>query len=326
MVFNSIYSDQMSRYYALRSASLSDSSRKHELCYLRRFDAYVATRLKSYGCITEEFISEWVGSLSGKSRSVENEVIVIRKFLNFIRLSGECVFLPFVPKVRDDYIPYIFSDMELDHIFRSADNVVQKDPKADPYLPIEFPVILRLLYSCGLRIGETLKISMADVDLENGILRMVNTKGDKHRLVPMSSGMADILTRYCMTMGNFGKNIGWLFPASKSDGHISDKAVKRRFEMILRDNGIRPEHRRKHERGPCLHCMRHVFAFKSFAQAERCGRHLDDAIPFLSLYLGHEGINETARYLKFSNELFPESVEAFGDFMNELLPEVDYEA
>lgn len=32
--------------------------------------------------------------------------------------------------------------------------------KADPYLVIEFPVILRLLYSCGLRIGETVKISM----------------------------------------------------------------------------------------------------------------------------------------------------------------------
>ena len=326
MVFNSIYSDQMSRYYALRSASLSASARKHELCYLRRFDAYAAVRLKSYGCITETFISEWVGTLSGKSSSVENEVIVIRQFLNFIRLSGEHVFLPSVPKVRDDYVPYIFSDMELDRIFWAADNVIQKDPKSDPYLVVEFPVILRLLYSCGLRIGETLKIGMQDVDLENGILRMVNTKGDKHRLVPMSSGMADILTSYCMAMGLFGKNTGWLFPASRSDSHISDKAVKRRFETILRDNGIRPERRRKHERGPCLHCMRHVFAFKSFAQAERHGRHLDDAIPFLSIYLGHEGINETAGYLKFSSELYPESVEAFGDFMSGLLPEVDYGA
>lgn len=324
MVFDSIYSNQMSQYYTLRGVSLSDSARKHELCYLRRFDAYVAARLKSYGCITETFISEWVGTLSGKSSSVENEVIVIRQFLNFIRLSGERVSLPSVPKVRDDYVPYIFSDMELDRIFWAADNVIQKEPKADPYLVVEFPVILRLLYGCGLRIGETLKISMADVDLESGILRMVNTKGDKHRLVPMSSGMADILTRYCMAMGLFGKNTGWLFPASKSDSHISDKAVKHRFETILRDNGIRPERRRKHERGPCLHCMRHVFAFKSFAQAERHGRHLDDAIPFLSIYLGHEGINETAGYLKFSGELFPESVDAFGDFMDGLLPEVDY--
>ena len=58
---------------------------------------------------------------------------------------------------------------------------------------------------------------------------------------------------------------------------------------------------------------------------EREGRHLDDAVPFLSVYLGHAGINETAKYLKFSNELFPESIDSFGRFMSDLLPEVDYE-
>ena len=324
-MFRSIYSDQLSQYYELRSATLGDSARKHELLYLRRFDAYVAGRLKSRGEISEAFVNEWVGSLSGKSGSIENEVIVVRQFLAYLGLSGERVALPIVPKVRDDYIPYIFSDEELGRIFSSADNIILKDSKADPYMTIEFPVIIRLLYSCGLRVGETVKLDISDVDLDNGILRMLNTKGDKHRIVPMSNPMAGILTRYCVAMRLYGKGAGWLFPASKDNGHISDKAVKRRFETILRDNDIRLKNRKKHERGPCLHCMRHVFAFKSFSQAERHGRHLDDSIPFLSIYLGHDGINETAKYLKFSNELFPESIDAFGDFMSGLLPEVDYE-
>ena len=86
------------------------------------------------------------------------------------------------------------------------------------------------------------------------------------------------------------------------------------------------KNKQKHERGPCLHCMRHVFAFKSFAKAEQEGRHLDDEIPYLSVYLGHESLNETEKYLKFSNEMFPESIYAFGDFMSGLMPEVDYEA
>ena len=324
-MFKSIYSNHLSQYYSLRSVTLSDSAKKHELCYLRRFYAYVAKQLKTYGGITEPFVNEWVGSLSGKSGSVENEVVVIRQFLTYLGLSGECVCLPVVPKVRDDYVPYIFSDEELSIIFASADNIVLKDPKADPYIVIEFPVIIRLLYSCGLRVGETVKISMPDVDLDNGILRMLNTKGNKHRLVPMSSAMADILTRYCMAMGLYGKNSGWLFPSSRNNEHMSAEAVKSRFSSILSANGIRLENRKKHERGPCLHCFRHVFAFKSFSQAERQGRHLDDSIPFLSIYLGHDGINETAKYLKFSNELFPEAIDAFGDFMSGLLPEVDYE-
>ena len=156
-MFKSIYYDQLSQYYEFRSRNLSESARKHELCYLRRFDSYVDSRLSSRGGFTEEFISEWINSLSGKSSSVENEVIVIRQFLNYLKLSGEHIYIPPVPKVHDDYVPYIFSDAELDSIFTSADNVVQKDSKADPYLVIEFPVIIRLLYSCGLRIGETVK-------------------------------------------------------------------------------------------------------------------------------------------------------------------------
>lgn len=324
-MFNSIYTEHLEQYYSLRSATLSISASKHELCYLKRFDSYVSERLMSFGNITESFISKWVGTIQGKSSSVENEVIVIRQFLQYLKLSGERVAIPAVPKVHDDYVPYIFSDAELNRIFTAADNIVIKDHKADPFIEIEFPVILRLLYSCGLRIGETVRICMSDVNLEYGVLRLVNTKGDKHRFVPMSAGMADILVRYCMAMGIQGANTGWLFPASNKEEHISDKAVKRRFESILKNNDIRIRNRRKHERGPCLHCMRHVFAFKSFAQAEHEGRHLDDAIPFLSIYLGHEGINETAKYLKFSNELYPESVDSFGEFMSGLLPEVDYE-
>lgn len=325
-MFKSIYSDQLSKYYALRKSVLSESARKHELCYLRRFDDCVVKNPDTHNGISEIFINEWVSSLSGKRSSIENQVIVIRQFLKFLSLSGKETFLPVIPKVYDDYVPYIFSDEELSRIFQSADNVIQKSRKADPYLIIEFPVILRLLYCCGLRIGETVKLNTSDVDLENGILRLVNTKGDKHRLVPMDPGMANILLKYSIAMGLYRARDTWLFPSAIRDDHISDHAVKRRFEMILQETGIRLENRQKHERGPCLHCMRHVFAFKSFAKAEQGGRSLDDAVPYLSVYLGHEGLDETAKYLKFSNELYPESIDAFGEFMIDLLPEVDYEA
>lgn len=220
-MFDSIYSEQLSQYYGLRRETLSESAEKHELCYLRHFDSYVSERLDSPGHITEDFINEWVGSLSGKSSSVENKIIVIRQFLEFLKHTGESVAMPSIPRVHDDYVPYIFSDTELNCIFESADNIVQKDPKADPYLVIEFPVILRLLYSCGLRIGETVKISMNDVDLDGGILRLIDTKGNKQRLVPMSAPMTDILYKYCLAMNLIGRNNIWLFPCNFYEDPIS---------------------------------------------------------------------------------------------------------
>lgn len=325
-MFKSIYAKELEQYYTLRSSVLSISAAKHELCYLKRFDSYLCGQCLEKDRISEKTINEWVKTVHGKSSSVENEIIVIRQFLKYLQLSGVSAYLPIIPKVHDDYVPYLFSDEELDKIFVSADNIVQKDKKADPNLVMEFPVIIRLLYCCGLRIGETVRLRLSDVDFSNGVLHMLNTKGDKHRLVPMSEHMSEILQKYCMAMGLWYDTSDWLFPSGLKDGHISDVSVKHRFESILKSNGIQLDNRQKYERGPCLHCFRHVFAFKSFAQAERAGRHLNDAIPYLSIYLGHDSLNETSKYLKFSSEMFPEAIEAFGTFMEDLFPEVDYEA
>lgn len=325
-MFNSIYAKELKQYYTLRSAVLSISAAKHELCYLKRFDTYLCNQCLAKDKLSEKIINEWLKTICGKSSTVENEVIVIRQFLEYLQSSGVSAYLPVIPKVHDDYVPYLFSDEELEKIFISADNIIQKDKKADPNLVMAFPVIVRLLYCCGLRIGETVRLKLSDVDFSNGILYMFNTKGDKHRIVPMVDTMTEILQKYCMAMGLLSDTRGWLFPSGLKKNHISDVSVKHRFESILKLNGIQLDNRQKYERGPCLHCFRHVFAFKSFAQAERAGRSLDDAIPYLSIYLGHDSLNETSKYLKFSSEMFPETVEIFGAFMEDLFPEVDYEA
>lgn len=65
-MFNSIYSDQLSQYYNLRCSVLSESARKHELCYLNRFDSYIEKHANSCGSFTEDFINRWICSLSGK--------------------------------------------------------------------------------------------------------------------------------------------------------------------------------------------------------------------------------------------------------------------
>lgn len=72
-------------------------------------------------------ITAWIASLSGKSSSIGNEVIVVRQFLNYLRTFGETVYIPNIPKIREDYVPYIFSDTELSFIFEAADNIIQKD-------------------------------------------------------------------------------------------------------------------------------------------------------------------------------------------------------
>ncbi|MEG0108809.1 MAG: tyrosine-type recombinase/integrase, partial [Lachnospiraceae bacterium] len=314
-------------YYKLRSTVLNESARSHELCYLKRFDKYLLDNGVGKGGLSETVLVNWISMIQGKSSTIESVIIVIRQFLKYLQISeGEYTYIPIIPKVRDEYVPYLFSEDEMKMIFSTVDACeLQKDSKADPNLVIVMPIILRLLYGCGLRIGETIMMKVNDVDFECGILYMKNTKGDKHRLVPMSHMMSELLQKYCFAMRIYDNQESWLFPSAINMNHVSDRAVKNRFKKILDDNNICLHNRQKYERGPCLHCLRHVFTFKSFAQAERLGKHLDDAIPYLSIYLGHEGLNETSKYLKFSNEMFPESIDAFGSYMDEVFLEVSYE-
>jgi len=153
------------------------------------------------------------------------------KYLNSIGITS---YIPPIPKVADDYVPYIFSDEELERIYLRADNLDVSSAKKNPLIQYEFPMVIRLMYGCGLRIGETLALKMKDVDLLGGILTMRHTKGDKQRLVPMNPLLTEILERYCLAIGIVGVPDAWLFPVFGKDESMTPKDTQHCFEKILR--------------------------------------------------------------------------------------------
>lgn len=55
--------------------------------------------------------------------------------------------------------------------------------------------LLELMYACGLRASEVTGLEVADVDLEDGVLR-ARGKGSKERLVPVGRAAVDAVERY----------------------------------------------------------------------------------------------------------------------------------
>lgn len=325
MEFKSIFQVEFKDFLALRKAVLSKSAYAHDCNYLKSFDIYLAECRLRHREISEGTIIGWVKNLSGKSSSIANKVIVIRLFLRYLSGIGIKVFIPPVPKVIDDYVPYIFSDEELKKVFNLSDNILFSKRRSNPYIHFEFPMMLRLMYGCGLRVGETLSLQMKNVDLEGGILTLLYTKGDKQRLVPMHETLMVILERYCMAIGIIGEAESLLFPTIIKESSLSVSAARNMFNSILEAAEITVKQRAKWQRGPCLHCLRHVFTFKSFIEAEKSGRLIDNSVPYLSIYLGHDSLKETEHYLKFSNELYPEAMALFEDYTLDAFPEVTYD-
>lgn len=325
MEFNSILGEEMMQYLILRKESCSKSTYDHDKQVLKSFDCF----LQSAGCtgkeIKESCITGWIHTLRGKTSTVAGKVVILRLFLIYLRGYGLSPFIPEIPKVHNDYVPYIYNDDEVKLMIHSADNLKKGPVRTNKLIHLEMPVILRLLYGCGLRIGETLSLQVKDVDFNRGLLLLRQTKRKKQRIVPMHHTMTEILRDYCYAMCLVGKPEAYIFPSAATEGPVAVKSAKHKFDDILHENGIILSGRDKHERGPCLHTIRHTFALNSFKKMEEAGTLQNDAVPYLSIYLGHGSLNETEKYLAFSSEAFPEDMDLFETYISAVWPEVSYE-
>ena len=326
MLFNSILKTELSEFYAIREASMSKDTLAHDRNTLLIFDRYLCINNINSKEISEETIYGWLRSLNVCQRTLVNKAILIRLFIGYLNTMGIKAFIPEIPKSSNEYIPYLFSDEEITHIFQFADNIRTIGNRATcPYMHLEIPMILRLLFGCGLRIGEVLSIKINDVDLVGGILTIRCAKGNKQRLIPMHNSLTTILGQYIMAIGIQGMLHAPLFPGVTLETPIPKYVVKDKFKFILNKIGITLSEKSKRERGPCLHCLRHTFVLKSFSKTEEDGRSINDSIPYLSIYLGHESLNETEKYLKFSSDLFPQHLKKFHDYSSVVFSRVSSE-
>ena len=101
----------------------------------------------------------------------------------------------------------------------SEDDVENLLSEPDPEVPIELrdKAMMEILYGCGLRVSELVALTVDEVNLRQGVIRIVG-KGNKERLVPLGEEAVDWLVRY-MKEGRGellkGRASNALFPGSR---------------------------------------------------------------------------------------------------------------
>lgn len=220
-MFNSSLAHEMTAYIELRSAAFSDSLISNDKMTLGLLDQYLIQTGFQGKNLTEEVLSAWAKTLSGKSKTVKEKLGVVRSFGKYLNTLGYASFLPTLPKVKSDYIPYIFSDEEVALIFHYADNIKPINPKScSAYFQLKIPMALRILYSCGTRLGETMALRRKDIDFKNRTIFLKNAKFSKERLIPVHDSLIAILERYCLALGIMHQPDAFLFPGKKREPTI----------------------------------------------------------------------------------------------------------
>ena len=209
--------------------------------------------------------------------------------------------------------PYIYSREELMRLFASIDISRRHATKLDGDT---FRTFLLILYGGGLRTGEALNLTVADVDLADAVLTVRNAKFFKSRLVPVTGRLADSLRAYAERRSGrpMPEGVGSAFLANRDGTKVRKYNVDYAFARLLATVGIcRKDDGR---RAPCLHSLRHTAAVHRLTSWYRDGADVQRLLPALSTYLGHANLDGTSVYLSMTPELLHEASLRFDRYAN----------
>jgi integrase/recombinase XerD len=151
-------------------------------------------------------------------------------------------------------------------------------------------VILHLLYSCGLRCDEAVKVRVKDLDYAKKLLYIQPGKTRKGRYVPMTEKVVKDLANYEQYARNIINQNGHYFLVN----HLTKgfrtatirQVLKRLILQISIDKHITP------------HCLRHSIATHLLSQGMQ--------LEYIQQFLGHQTLQTTQLYVRMNQNLLYE--------------------
>lgn len=248
------YVRRLADYFQCDPASLSEDQLRHYFLFLRQHKQFSGSAMSIGKAAFQLFFREHLGHTDWK---VFSELVVR----------------------RNAPLPLVLSREEV----RRALGCLREE---------RFRVCLRLIYHCGLRVGEAVKIKVTDIDAAQARLLIRQGKGGKDRCVPITTRMIEELRAFWKTH----RNPVWLFPApgrpwrersedrnrvlGRATTCMSVSAVQNAFRLARAQSGIHPQ--------SCVHTLRHCYATHLLEEGV--------SLRLISQYLGHASLDVTVIY------------------------------
>lgn len=172
--------------------------------------------------------------------------------------------------------------------------------------PQRFSACIKLLYACGLRLGEACRLAPTDIDSPRGVVTIRNAKGATDRQVPIPPATVTLLREFWKSH----RNQRWLFPAescgrrcgSPAERHIPLGGVQKAFQLARKAARI--------QKAAHCHTMRHSYA-----------THLLEAginLRMIQEWLGHRSPMTTSVYTHMTEQATSVAAQQVGQMMADL--------
>ncbi len=228
-----------------------------------------------------EFIA-WRVEGGAQPRSTARQLSSLRRYFRYILREGARSDDPTVrismPKIGRP-LPRALSEGEVEALLEAPDT-------SDP-LGHRDRTMLEVLYATGLRVTELVDLQKRQVNLNQGVLRIVG-KGDRERLIPLGEESLDWIERFIRGPRSeilLDRQSDYLFPTRRGD-HMTRQAfwhlIKRYAKKAKIDDRLSP------------HTLRHAFATHLL-------NHGAD-LRVVQMLLGHSDLSTTQIYTHVARE------------------------
>ena len=236
--------------------------------------------IESFQAITHTFARYFVGYLSDQgltNKSIARKISSLRSFYKWLKAEGLMDHNPFqqvvLPKVKKTQPQFLYEN-DIDQLFGSLDST------SNTYL--RDLALLEVMYGCGLRVSELSGLTLSQVSLQDGWLKVIG-KGNKERMVPMHSLAVSRLKDYIAYERGESEHKEVFLNARKTP--LSSRGIRLILSERSEAAGIKHVHPHMLRHSYATHLLNHGADLRSVQEL-----------------LGHEHLSSTQIYTHVSNQ------------------------
>lgn len=211
--------------------------RRYSVKTIKSYVFCVEKFLRYYGSekITKKNVKEFIEEIMDRDYADSTINIYVNAIKFFIE---DVLYKRWVFRFKFSRVPKKFSDfLTKEEVIRLLNSISNRKHR----------LMIALMYSAGLRVGELVNLKIEDLNFENNYGIVKNGKGNKQRLFIIAEKLKNVLIEFVKDL----KEEDFLFKGN-SDGHLSIASV----QMIVK----RARKKAKIKKNIHPHTLRHSFA------------------------------------------------------------------
>jgi site-specific recombinase XerD len=296
--FRSPLADLLRTYLAVRRALGRRYSGEEVI--LRGWDDFLHLHGANLQTIGSDMFHRWAGTMPHLTPTVlRNRLRIVRNFLIYCARTHPDLHVPDVatfPNPHPARPPRLVSGADMSRVLATVEQLLPSHQN-----PVRGPTVrmaLILLYCCGLRRGELLRLKLRHFDPQQNVLRVEATKFYKSRLIPLPDSVVRELCHYLQLRRHHLPDqpecaLIWSGNHMAPEKSYSAPGLISNWQQLCLAAGVVDERGRP----PRLHDLRHSFAVAALQRWYEASGDVQARLPHLSTYMGHACPCSTHYYL-----------------------------